>query len=99
MLTARFESKSPHKTLFVVIEGTTHDSLEEAKLTFEVLYGWQVDLRKLDNTLLAHKSGTGLFGGWSPEEFIVYKSQARRALAMLGIKKVPHKKLTLHDLL
>jgi hypothetical protein len=46
--------------------------------------------------MVFRKPGGGRFGGWTRDERQPYIDQARRALAMLGIKRVPYRRLPPH---
>jgi hypothetical protein len=47
--------------------------------------------------MVFRKPGSRRFGGWTRDERQPYIAQARRALAMLGIKRVPYRRLPPHD--
>jgi hypothetical protein len=110
MITARFESKPPHHTRWVVLEADTLEEMDQVAGLF-LACGWEetTTVRPLGSqkngrpVLQAKrtlaKNGSGLFRGWTPDEAEAYIHQARNILAREGINKVPYKKLTMADLI
>lgn len=110
MITARWESKPPHHTRWVVLEADTLEEMDQLAACF-LACGWEetTTVRPLGRHENARpllqarrtfaKNGSGLFGGWAADETKTYLRQARKLLAQQGIKHVPHKRLTMADLI
>jgi hypothetical protein len=108
-----FRAKTPYKTWWVSIERDSDEDLskpvpEGERKTAEAIMaalegaGWTVE-RYAEGTAWpmwdASKPGSGLFGGWTPEEAKKYMAEARKILRKFGLTKVPKRRLTLADML
>lgn len=104
-----FASKAPHKTRFLAISfmdtKKPHDLINDLRDV-----GWAEENASLmplapisplngryEVHLFAH--GSGLFDMWTDDEQKKHMANARRVLRKYGITGVPHRKLTLADMM
>jgi hypothetical protein len=110
MITARFESKPPHHTRWVVLEANTLEEMDqlaglflacgwEETTTVRPLGGQENGRPLLQAKRTFGKNGSGLFRGWPPDQAKAYIHKAKNLLAQEGINNVPYKKLTMADLI
>ena len=99
-----FQSKHPHRTLFLNVthrpdEGDVFRELEHALgLVHWVRDPWEIPPLP-DGTMEIRfcRSGTGIFGGWTDEERIIFEAGVRNTLGPFMSGRVPHRKLRMQD--
>ena len=99
-----FQSKHPHRTLFLKVthrpdDGDVFRELEHALgLVQWVRDPWEAPPLP-DGTTESRfcRSGTAVFGGWTDEEMVVFEADVRNVLDRFVEGRVPHRKLTMQD--
>lgn len=102
-----FASSNPHKTRFIAIsfmeDNKPNDLLEELES-----WGWAKDngpFPLIDFSINGrfeihlHAKGSGPCSMWTEEEGKTHLRHARRALKSYGFNRVPHRKLTIADMM
>ncbi len=113
MLGIEFQSKPPYKTWWISIQRDMSGDVaapipEGERETAEAIVaaltdaGWTIESYGEETgwpAWDASKPGSGLFGGWTPEEAKKYMAEARKILRKFGLTRVPKRKLTLADMM
>lgn len=103
-----FASKHPHKTKMLLISFMEDNEPKELVDDLAVV-GWAEDnglmpLYKMPSLngrleIQLHTEGSASFGFWTEDEARINMAKARKMLRKHGITGVPHRKLTLADMM